>query len=211
MSPPNLQSTTVCSLELLEPMPLVPPGSMAVCRAGQLSCQSCGHLTNLPAPDHLKGNKGSFPLPPSEIKWHGRGTGAHVRAIYTWHLLTKCAHWPLDNAHSLAFSGFFFFPGENWLIYQNSLERHSAGIFSRFSEYSCEKHTEITSFSLSVLLFISMLSVRPALTWEIVLGLNYRFVLIALTRISHRLVGFSWMGMFTYCVEFTLKNIPSQS
>lgn len=125
----------------------------------------------------------------------GRTLEPFTHGIYSLNVLTglwiMLVHWL-----SLA----FFF---SWwkLTYQNSLEHHSAGILTHFSEYSCEKPTEIASFSLSVLLFISMLSVRPAVTWEIVLGLNYRFVLIALTRISHRVrddVGFSLCTLYMW-------------
>lgn len=75
---------------------------------------------------------GPFPPPSSGLKWHGRGTGARRRAIYTWYLLAKCAHWPLDKARSRTLSGLFF-PGEKGLIYQNSLEHRSGGIFNCFS------------------------------------------------------------------------------
>lgn len=167
-------------------------GSLAICGARPLSCQSCSHLTNLPAPNGLKGNKGSFPLPPLELKWHGSGTWALGRAIYTWHLLSKCAHWPLDNAHSLTFSGLFSWrKGTNLSEFFGTLQRRNILLFLG---HSCEKATQITSFSLSFPLFISVLSVCPAVPWESMLRLNYRFVLIALTRISHGFrhdVGFS--------------------
>lgn len=158
--------------------------------ARPLSCQSWSHLTNLPAPDGLRGNKGSFPLPPSELKWHGRGTGASRRAIYTWHLLTKCARWPLDNAGSLTFSGLF-----SWQKGTNLSE-----FFGTPVEYLAvswdvvvKRPPRLLHFHSHPSSFFSMLSACPAVPWESLLRLNHRFVLIALTRISCR---FIWCAIF---------------
>lgn len=62
----------------------------------------------------------------------GKCAGACGRAVYTWHLLKKCAHWPLDNAHSLILA---LFSGKRELIYENSLE-HNGRIFCCLSGYS---------------------------------------------------------------------------
>lgn len=106
------------------------PGSPAVCWASPLSCHSCSHLTNLPAPNGLQWNKIL-----QDLKWHGWGTGVLGRVIYTWHLLTKCAHWSVNNAHSLTFSGPLFLR-EKGRIYQNFLQHHSSVIVCCFSGYT---------------------------------------------------------------------------
>lgn len=53
----------------------------------------------------------------------GKCAGACGRAIYTWHLLKKCAHWPLDNAHSLILA---LFSGKRELILWSTMAEYFA-------------------------------------------------------------------------------------
>ena len=48
--------------------------------------------------------------------WNGMAGVQGGGAIYTWHLLTKCARWPVDNAHSLTFSGLYSWQTQDYLI-----------------------------------------------------------------------------------------------
>lgn len=78
----------------------------------------------------------------------GKCAGACGRVIYTWHLPKKCAHWPLDNAHSLILA---LFSGKKELIYQNSLE-HNGRIFCCLSGYShCMGSQTGSTFLLALL------------------------------------------------------------